>query len=355
MLLAFLTFITFLVFDDVEGDSGQNKMMVGSMNAASKFTKGEGEEEQLGGTVYTKNLKDGMKMPAKIIEGRNNWLLMEKDATYEEEDMGENCESNFEHCNEMSNILMPRGFLAKLTRYFIRSENEHMSFFQEAQREACEIMASRRPHWRKRKSKSAALFISMFFLVEKEVAECEDSISKELFVEAFSSRDYFIDFLMKALDRVDEVEASMSDGVSMKMPSWVYGDGVEEDQEVTSAILAMTKDPTFDINKLVGDTLDIIEGLSSVDKTKYVKVFHHNEATVGIHHTKVKSLAKEKGLATPKFLTQKKNYPGFVTLKTETFTKMSASSSHGTVNTGPGFCTSIILHKLSPEIRLRVC
>ena len=107
------------MYDDVEGDSGQNKMMVGSMNAASKFTKGDGEEEQLGGTVYTKNLKSGMKMPAKIIEGRNNWLLMEKDDTYENEDMGDNCEQNFEHCNEMSNILMPRDFLARLTRYFI--------------------------------------------------------------------------------------------------------------------------------------------------------------------------------------------------------------------------------------------
>ena len=111
------------MFDDVEGDSGQNKMMVGSMNAASKFTKGKGEEEQLGGTVYTKNLKDGMKMPAKIIEGRNNWLLMEKDSAYKDEDIGENCESNFDHCNEMSNIMMPQDFLAKLTRYFIRVEN----------------------------------------------------------------------------------------------------------------------------------------------------------------------------------------------------------------------------------------
>ena len=67
----------FLVYDDVENDGGQNKLMVGSMNGASKFTKGDGEEEQLGGTIYTKNLKIGMKMPAKIVEGRNNWLLME--------------------------------------------------------------------------------------------------------------------------------------------------------------------------------------------------------------------------------------------------------------------------------------
>ena len=142
-------FILFLVYDDIEGEGGQNKMMVGSMNGASKFTKGDGEEEQLGGTVYTKNLKTGMKMPAKIVEGRNNWLLMEKDSNYEEEDMGENCEQNFDHCNEMANILMPRDFLAGLTKYFIREEKEHLSFFQEAQREACEIMAKRRPNWGK--------------------------------------------------------------------------------------------------------------------------------------------------------------------------------------------------------------
>ena len=61
-------FVYFLVYDDVEGESGQNKLMVGSMNGASKFTKGEGEEQQLGGTAHTKNLKLGMKMPAKIFE-----------------------------------------------------------------------------------------------------------------------------------------------------------------------------------------------------------------------------------------------------------------------------------------------
>ena len=69
------------MYDDVEGESGQNKLMVGSMNTASKFSKGKGEEQQLVGTVYTKNLKRGMKMPGKIIEGRNDWLLMEKDPT----------------------------------------------------------------------------------------------------------------------------------------------------------------------------------------------------------------------------------------------------------------------------------
>lgn len=85
----------FLVYDDVEGESGQNRLMVGSMNGASKFTKGEGEEEQLGGTIYTKNLKNVIMMPEKIVEGKNNWLLMEKNPCYEEKDMGDNCERNF--------------------------------------------------------------------------------------------------------------------------------------------------------------------------------------------------------------------------------------------------------------------
>ena len=340
------------MYDDVENDSGHNKLMVGSMNAASKFTKGDGEEEQLGGTVYTKNLKIGMKMPAKIIEGRNNWLLMEKDDTYEEEDIGENCEQNFEHCNQMSGVMMPRDFLAKLTRYFIQEEGQQLSFFQDAQREACEVMASRRPHWRKRKSKSASLFLSMFFLLEKEVAESNDAVNKEIFVEIFDSRDAYIESLMKALDRVDEVEASMTEGTAMRMPSWIFDDGGNiEDNDAQNDVSASSV-PTID--KLVMDTLDVIEGLNEVDKTKYVKIFHTHETTFAIQHTKVKTLAKEKNLLVPKFLSQKKNYPGFVTLKTETFKKMTSLSSKGSANTGPGFCTSILLHKLSQQTKTRI-
>ena len=87
------------MFDDHEGDAAHNKMLVGAMNAASKFTKTEGEEEQLGGVIFTKNLKLGMKMPTKIVEGRNNWILMERDPSYESEDMGVNIEKMFDHCN----------------------------------------------------------------------------------------------------------------------------------------------------------------------------------------------------------------------------------------------------------------
>ena len=49
------------MFDDIEGESAQNKAMVGSMNGASKFSKSEGEAQQLGGTIFTKNLKMNKK------------------------------------------------------------------------------------------------------------------------------------------------------------------------------------------------------------------------------------------------------------------------------------------------------
>ena len=161
-LANFLQFHYISVYDDVEGDGGQNKMMVGSMNAASKFTKGEGEEEQLGGTVYTKNLRLGMKMPEKIIEGRNNWLLMEKDPEYEEEDMGENCASNFEHCNEMTNVNMPRDFLAKLTQYFFRVGGD-LSFFQRSIRDHVDPSSSL-----EEKESKICFFVSIHLFPDRE-------------------------------------------------------------------------------------------------------------------------------------------------------------------------------------------
>ena len=99
------------MYDDIEGETSQNKA---SMNGASKFSKSEGEEQLLGGVIYTKNLKLNQKLPEKIKEGRNNWILMEKDQEYEEGDIGETCEADFEQINEMLGLEMPRDFLAGL-------------------------------------------------------------------------------------------------------------------------------------------------------------------------------------------------------------------------------------------------
>ena len=55
--------------DDLEKDSKQNKMLVGSLNAANKYTVGRGKMEKLCGTIITKNIDpETQKLPAKVCE-----------------------------------------------------------------------------------------------------------------------------------------------------------------------------------------------------------------------------------------------------------------------------------------------
>ena len=262
----------------------------------------------------------------------------------------------FEHCNEMMGISMPRDFLAGLMKYFVRGDGESLTFFQEAHREACEIMAHRRPHWGKRKVKSGSLYISIFFLIEREVALSNNPVCKQMSVEIYNSRDFYIDSLMNALDKTDEVEASMKEGQSMNFPPWILDGSDSNDVDSISDAASSSYAEHIDsgIDNLVLETLNVIKELSRVDKSKHVKMFTASESSLGIRHTKVKSRAKELGLPVPKFLTQKKLYPRYVTLKTETFTKMDAFDNHGTANTTAGFCTSIVFAKLSSDTQTKV-
>ena len=66
---------------------------------------------------------------------------------------------------------------------------------------------------------------------------------------------------------------------------------------------------------------------------------------IGIHHNKVSTLAKQTGKKIPNFQAQSENYPSFVSLKTEAFTKLTATVSRDASNTLSGFCTSIMISK----------
>ena len=57
-------------------------------------------------------------------------------------------------------------------------------------------------------------------MVHKEVEDEESETIKELYVEVFGSRDEYIDLVMEAMDKTDEVELLMTDGVTVKLPSW---------------------------------------------------------------------------------------------------------------------------------------
>ena len=56
-----------LVLDDLERDKKQKDMLVGSLNAANKYTVGRGKMQKLSGMIITKNIDPRkQKMPAKV-------------------------------------------------------------------------------------------------------------------------------------------------------------------------------------------------------------------------------------------------------------------------------------------------
>ena len=192
---------------------------------------------------------------------------MRSDPTYESEEMETNLESMFDHVNEMSNTDMPRDFLASLSKYFFKENGEKFTTFQKFQTEACLYLEQRRPHWRKRKAKSASLFLSIFFILEQEMLESNDEVNKRIFVEAFNSRETYLEGLMEEFDETDKLEKKMSSGPSIKVPGYLYD---EDDEENECNIDVETNN--FDFNNCMMEVSDLIEELEEVERSKYVKL-----------------------------------------------------------------------------------
>ena len=102
--------------------------MVSSTYGASKDSKSVREERQLGGIIYTKNLKLSQKIPEKMRAGRMILLLMDMVEEFQDGDAAEICDAEFERVLEMTSLEMPRDFLASLTEYFFRNKEESSSF-----------------------------------------------------------------------------------------------------------------------------------------------------------------------------------------------------------------------------------
>ena len=178
---------------------------------------------------------------------------------------------------------------------------------------------------------------------------------KELFVEVFSSKNDYIDLVMRAMDRTDEIEALLCDGKTLSIPGWTYDgeDGDESDEAPTRTRKESSSE--VDVDELVLSCLNLVTDLNEVDRSKYIKVFSKDEGLIlGIQHTKLKNYAKENDKIVPKFQAQSRFYPSFVTLKTEAFTKVKSTSSRGASNTQAGFCTSVIIGKLNMITRKRI-
>lgn len=267
------------------------------------------------------------------------------DPIYESEEMETNLESMFEHVNQMANTDMPRDFLASLSKHFFRENGEKFTTFQKFQTEACLLLEQKRPHWRKRKAKSASQFLSMFYLLEKEVMESGDQVAMSLFVEAFNSREAYIESVMAEFDETDELEKKMSSGPTIKVPGFVYDDDDDDDAD------ANTESHVFDLNNCVLEVCNIIEDLDDVTKTKYVKVFDKdNDISIGIHNARVKALAKRKDVSLTPFPSVK-FYPAEVKSATKTFTKLTSTSSTGAANTSAGYCMLINIKHMNEEAK----
>ena len=56
-----------VVLDDMDREKKQKDLLVGSLNAASKYTIGRGKMQKLSGMIITKNIDpESQKMPAKV-------------------------------------------------------------------------------------------------------------------------------------------------------------------------------------------------------------------------------------------------------------------------------------------------
>ena len=118
------------VLDDSERSRAEHKMLVGSLNAASKNTVSKGCQEKIAGLIITKNLKHQEKWEQKVLTGRLCWLLMSPASIHFDQDMEDNYDSVAEHILAMRSSDMPRDFLARLTRWFIPAGPGLMSPYQ---------------------------------------------------------------------------------------------------------------------------------------------------------------------------------------------------------------------------------
>ena len=270
------------------------------------------------------------------------------DPEYEAEEMETNLESMFEHVNQMSNTDMPRDFLASLSKYFFRESGEKFTAFQKFHTEACLLLEQRRPHWRKRKGKSASQFVSLFYLLENEVMKSGDQVAMRLFVEAFNSREAYIESVMEEFDETDKLENIMSSGPEIRVPGFVYDDNGDI-ETVENA-----DNHEFDYNNCILEVCDIIENLDDINITKYVKLFEKdNDASVAIHIARIKALAKRNSKNLTPF-PPVKSYPTQVKSSTKTFTKLTSSESVGASNTSAGYCMLINVKHMSEEAKIRI-
>ena len=110
--------------------------------------------------------------------------------------------------------------------------------------------------------------------------DSNDEVCKELFLEIFESRDEYIDLVMKAMDRVDEIEAAMAEGSNMDVSSWAVDDIDDDCAEAGKKKQVDGPINEVDVDKIVVATLNLINEMNELEKSKYAKVFKNGKTHV---------------------------------------------------------------------------
>ena len=152
--------------------------------------------------------------------------------------------------------------------------------------------------FRKRKAKAAALFIAIFLLIADEVLEMDDSVANQLFVEAFGSREFYIEQVMRELDKTDALEEKLSmNKLNMKFTRNFAGQLGDDEEEEGVAEEHNETSKEGSLEEVIDNTMMFLDDLQeNHEKSRYVKVFTEKTGIVniGICHLRINPVLKQK-------------------------------------------------------------
>ena len=269
---------------------------------------------------------------------------------YEKEDMGDNMANLIEHVKSMNSAEMPRDYFAQITHNFIPGDDGY-STFQKLHMESCMELAEMFPDVSKRKINGNALPLTMFKINSKEVEVSQNVVAKQMFVEAFKDKEQFLNNLVFELEDCLRLEEKMSSGARMVTPEFLADE--DDDKNVNENVINVSKE--FEVNDFVKTTCQLLEGKTSLEISRLVKIFLVGGKTLlGIYHPGVKKEAENQGLPIVKIPPPKK-YPAHVKSGIQIFSKLDSTSMNGKANTVTRVCIMTELKHLKEEARMTVC
>ena len=88
-------------------------------------------------------------------------------------------------------------------------------------------------------------------------------------MEAFKDRASFFELLVSELEETIAIEESMKNGQTMDSPEFLFE---QTSEKVTDENKLTEETETFDISNFIEDTCSLIQDMSMLDKSKYMKI-----------------------------------------------------------------------------------